>query len=128
MTPIEAAVLALDAEFDKDPNNDPSSHQLVRAVIAAYTKAVSSEAVGHVAQKSIDMAKGELCAPVMMFFGPYSWSFGNEPYLTLFSAPPLPAVPETLAERYGIKTQADLDAFFAKVDAALAASPDPEAK
>ena len=43
--PIEAAVLALDAEFDKDPDNDPSSHQLVRIVIDAYSKAASKEPV-----------------------------------------------------------------------------------
>lgn len=58
--PIEAAVLALDAEFDKDPDNDPSSHQLVRTVIDAYTKAVSENAVAWKAihPEGIEYGKG----------------------------------------------------------------------
>lgn len=86
--PIEAAVLALDAEFDKDPDNDPSSHQLVRAAIAAYTKAVSGEALAYAFQNHLnDIRNGHS--------GVYRGALATGPMfeytVPLFAAPPLPA-------------------------------------
>lgn len=98
--PIEAVAKAI-AEVHRTKFVDKhfSLHMdEARAAIAAYTKAVSSEAVGHVAKRPIDeaMANGKLYEPIMMFFGPYAGSFGDEPYLTLFVAPqPVKTVADT---------------------------------